>query len=87
MPGKETIYFSKSQLQRLCELYRFEDNLWKVSSSGYHKTDKRNASLDRIKETMMEEFQDIQPFTGNFLLCLCLTSHQQLRSYGDGATA
>ena len=24
---------------------------------------------------------------GPLLLCLCLTSHQQLRSYGDGATA
>ena len=24
---------------------------------------------------------------GELLLCLCLTSHQQLRSYGDGATA
>ena len=69
MPGKETIYYTKSQLQRLCELYRFEDNLWNASSSGYHKTDKKNASLDRIRETMMEEFQDIQPFTGNCLLC------------------
>ena len=26
--------------------------------------------------------------TGMFIcLCLCLTSHEQLRSYGDGATA
>ena len=64
MPPKESIYFTKNQIQMLCELYPEEDNLWNVISPDYHKKDKKNNSLERIKENMVEEYPDIQPFTG-----------------------
>lgn len=40
MPPKESIYFTKNQIQMLCELYQEEDNLWNVISPDYHKKDR-----------------------------------------------
>ena len=64
MPAKENVYFTKVQIQRLCELYQDMDNLWNITSPDYHKRDKKNESLEKIKGVLVEEFQDIQPFTG-----------------------
>lgn len=74
MPPKESIYFTKNQIQMLCELYQEEDNLWNVISPDYHKKDKNN-SLERIKEKMVEEYPDIQPFTGKNTVYLVLKLH------------
>lgn len=74
MPPKESIYLTKNQIQMLCELYQEEDNLWNVISPDYHKKDKNN-SLERIKEKMVEEYPDIQPFTGKNTVYLGLKLH------------
>ena len=38
---KESIYFNKNQMLRLCELFPEEDNLWNISSPDYYKRDKK----------------------------------------------
>ena len=66
MPAKDTIYFTKQQIERLIELYQGEENLWNIGSPDYHKKNKKNDSLEKIKMALEEEFRDIQPFTGIF---------------------
>ena len=64
MPAKDTIYFTKQQIERLIELYQGEENLWNIGSPDYHKKNKKNDSLEKMKMALEEEFQDIQPYTG-----------------------
>ena len=56
MPGKDTIYFTKQQIERLIELYQGEENLWNIGSD-YHKKNQKNDSLEKMKLTLEEEFQ------------------------------
>lgn len=63
MLAKEKVCFTTVQIQRLCELHQGMDNLWNITSPEYHKRDKKNESLKKIKGVLVEEIQDIQPFT------------------------
>jgi len=40
MPRKEELFLSKTQIQKLCELYHEEEHLWNIQSPYYHKKEK-----------------------------------------------
>jgi hypothetical protein len=44
---QEELFLSKTQIQKLCELYHEEEHLWNIQSPYYHKKEKRNAALSR----------------------------------------
>jgi len=59
---------NKTQVQRLCELYQEEEHLWNIQSPHYFKKDKRNAALNRIKDGLEAEHDDLPNFTSKFYI-------------------
>ena len=80
MPGKDTIYFTKQQIERLIELYQGEENLWNIGSPDYHKKNKKYDSLEKMKMAL-EEFQaQIQPFT---LALAIIIKHKEIATFSS----
>ena len=71
-PKKDEVYLTKPQVQTLCELYHEEEHLWNVQSPFYFKKEKRTlgrtATLERIKDRMQNEHEDLPNFTSKSLI-------------------
>ena len=59
MPAKDTIYFTKQQIERLIELYQGEENLWNIGSPDYHKKNKKNDSLEKMKKKKIPGYSSL----------------------------
>jgi hypothetical protein len=69
MPRKEELFLSKTQIQKLCELYHEEEHLWNIQSPYFHKKEKRNAALSRIKSRLEDEFENLPPLNQTVINC------------------
>ena len=59
MPGKDTIYSTKQQMERFIELYQGEENLWHIGSPDYQKKNKKNDSLEKMKLKFRRRIQGL----------------------------
>ena len=56
--------FSNTDIEKLIELWREEENLWNITSPGHQKKEAKARSLEKIKEAFESKF------TGNFLFII-----------------